>query len=67
MHVLSYLEYLITQKVTANMLANHVSACRAKFIMNGLQFHLWYHPNVCYLLSSVKINRPITVAKKAYH
>ena len=64
MHVLSYLEYLITQKVTANMLANHVSACRAKFIMNGLQFELWDHPNVRYLLRSVRINRPIMVTKK---
>ena len=64
MHVLSYLEYLITQKVSANMLANHVSACRAKFVMNGLQFDLWDHPNVRYLLRSVKINRPITVTKK---
>ena len=64
MHVLSYIEYLITQKVTANMLANHVSACRAKFIMNDLQFDLWDHPNVRYLLRSVKINRPISVARK---
>ena len=64
MHVLSYLEYLITQKVSANMLANHVSACRAKFIMNVLQFVLWEHPNMRYLLRSVKINRPISVTKK---
>ena len=64
MHVLSYLEYLIIHGVSVHMLANHISACKAKFTMYGLQFHLWDHPNVRYLLKSVKINRPIVVRKK---
>ena len=64
MHVLSYLEYLATHGVSAHMLANHISACKAKFTMYGLQFYLWNHPNVHYLLKSVKINRPIVVTKK---
>ena len=46
------------------MLANHISACKAKFTMYGLQFHLWDHPNVKYFLKSVKINRSIVVNKK---
>ena len=29
MHILSYIEYLITHNVSVNMLSNHVSACRA--------------------------------------
>ena len=45
-HILSYLEYLITQGVSVNMLANNISACRAKFVMHGLHFPLWDHPNV---------------------
>ena len=64
MHILSYIEYLITHNVSVNMLSNHVSACRAKFIMNDLQYELWDYPNVCYLLKSARINRPIYVAKK---
>ena len=56
-HILSYLEYFITQGVSVNMLANNISACRAKFAMNGLHFALWDHPNVRYILKSVKINR----------
>ena len=64
MHVLSYLEYLVIHGVSVHMLANHISTCKAKFTMYGLQFHLWDHPNVRYLLKSVKINRPIVVTKK---
>ena len=63
-HILSYLEYLITQGVSVNMLANNISACRAKFVMNGLHFALWDHPNVRYMLKSVKINRPIVITRK---
>ena len=36
MHVLSYLEYLVTHGVSEHMLANHISACKAKFTMYGL-------------------------------
>ena len=64
MHVLSYLEYLVIHGVSLHMLANHISACKAKFTMYGLQFHLWDHPNMRYLLKSVKTNRPIVVTKK---
>ena len=64
MHIFSYVEYLIRQSISAHMLANHISVCKAKFTMYGLQFQLWDHPNVKYLLKSVKINRSIVVAKK---
>ena len=65
-HILSYLEYLITQGVSVNILANNISACRAKFVMNGPQFALWDHPNVRYMLKSVKINRPIVISRKNF-
>ena len=64
MHVLSYIEYLVMYGVSAHILANRISACKAKFTIYGLQFHFWDHPNVRYLLKSVKINRSIVVAKK---
>ena len=43
------------------MLPNHVSACSAKFTMNGLQFALWAHPNVHYLVKSIRINKPAVI------
>ena len=60
---LSYLDYLATHVVSVNMLVNHVSACREKFILNGLQFALRDQPNVHYLLKSIRINRPTAGAK----
>ena len=62
-HVLSYLEYLATHGVYVRMLANHIFACKAKLTVYGLQFHLWDHPNVRYLLKYVIIKKPIVVTK----
>ena len=49
MHVLSYLEYLATNGVSAHQLANHISASKARFMMFGSQLALWDHRNVHYL------------------
>ena len=56
MHVLSYLEYLATNGVSAHKLANHISACKVKFTMFGLQFPLWDHPYGISLLLPRKIS-----------
>ena len=63
-HILSYLEYLVQNGVSANMLANHVSAAKANFTMYGLDYSLWEHPNIRYFLKSIKINRPIKITRK---
>ena len=63
-HIISYLEYLAQNGLSANMLANHVSAGKANFTMHGLDYSIWEHPNVRYFIKSIKINRPIKVTKK---
>ena len=57
-------QYLARNGVSANMLANHVSAAKANFTMYGLDYLLWEHPNMQYFLKSIKINRPIKITRK---
>ena len=54
--IMAYLEYLVQNSVSGNILANNVSAIKAHFVMAGLSFQIWYHPRVKYF---VKINRPL--------
>ena len=56
---LSYLEYLATNNVSVNMIANHVSAVGANFVILGLSYHIWDHPSIRYFQKSLKINRPL--------
>ena len=56
--VIAYLEFLVKNKVSVNMIANHVSALKAQFIMYGLPFHILQHPKIRYFQKSLKINRP---------
>ena len=57
--IMAYLEFLVQNRVSANMLANNVSAVKAHFVMVGLKFQIWAHPRVKYFVKSVKINRPL--------
>ena len=56
---LFYLEYLVRNDVSVNMIANHVSVVRANFVILGLDFLIWDHPNIKYFQKSIKINRPL--------
>ena len=58
--LMAYLEYLVKNSVSVNMIANHVSALKAQFIMYGLPFQLLEHPEIRYFIKSLKINRPLT-------
>ena len=58
--VIAYLEFLVENKVSVNMIANHVSALQAQFIIYGLPFHILEHPKIKYFQKSLKINRPPT-------
>ena len=57
--VLAYLEFLARNNVSPNMVANHVSALKSKFIMYDLNYHLLEHPKIRYFVRSMKINRPL--------
>ena len=57
--IMAYLEFLVENNVSANMLANNISALKANFVKWGLKFKIWDHPRIKYFLKSVKINRPL--------
>ena len=46
MFILVYLEFLVTNGVSTNMVANHVSAVKPQFIMNDLN---------CSMLDNLKV------------
>ena len=56
---MAYMEFLVENNVSANMLANNVSALKANIVKCGLEFKLWYHPHIKYFLKALKINRPL--------
>ena len=62
--ILAYLEYLVRNNVSVNIVANHVSAIKPKFIMYDLDYAILDHPKVRYFIRSLKINRPLTVVKR---
>ena len=64
MNALLFLEYLARNSVSANMMSNYVSVIRARFVVLGLDFTIWEHPNIKYFLKAVKINRPLRIKKK---
>ena len=43
-NILAYLEFLVKNNVSVNMVANHVSAIKAKFIMFDLDYAILDHP-----------------------
>ena len=63
-HILAYMEFLAKNNVSVPMLANHISALKAKFTLYDLNFQLLDHPKVKYFLRSMKLNRPLVVSPK---
>ena len=59
--VLSFLECLVGNSCSYCMVANHVSAIKANFVLYDLPFHVFDHPKVKYFLKALKINRPLNV------
>ena len=62
--IMAYLEFLVENNVSANMLANNISALKANFVKWGLKFKIWDHPRIKYFLKSVKINRPLCPTRR---
>ena len=55
MNCMEYLEFLVKKQVSVSMIANHVSAVKAQFIIYGLPFHILEHPEIKYFIKSLKI------------
>ena len=62
--VIAYLEYLVENGVSYNMVANNISALKANFIIYDLKFHLLDHPRIRLFTKSLKINRPLALVKR---
>ena len=59
--VLSFLECLARNSCSACMVAKHVSAIRASFVMYDLPYYVSDHPKVKYFPKALRINRPVVV------
>ena len=62
--VLSFLVCLVSNSCSCCMVANHVSALKAHFILYDLPFEVLDHPKVKYFVKSMRINRPLAIT---YH
>ena len=62
--VMAFLEFLVYNKVSTHMIANHVSALRAMAIVYDIPFTALDHPKVKYFLKSLKINRLLSVTRR---
>ena len=62
--MIAYLESLAENNVSVNMVANHISALKASFILHGLDHILLDHPKVRYFTKSMRINRPLSLTKR---
>ena len=59
--ILAFLECLVCNKVSPAVLANYVSAIKAKCILYNLSYHVCENVKIKYFLKSVKITRPLSV------
>ena len=62
--ILAYLEFLVKNGVSTNMVANHVSATKAQFIMYDLNYDVFDHPKVKYYIRALRIIRPQVMVKR---
>ena len=57
--ILAYLEFLAKHSVSADMVANYVSALKAMFTLYGLKYSLPDDPKVKYFIRSMRLMRPL--------
>ena len=59
--VLAFIECLVCNKASPVVVANYVSAIKAKCILYYLSYHVCDNVKIKYFLKSVKINRPLII------
>ena len=62
--ILAYLEFLAKNSVSADMVANHVSALKAMFTLYGLKHTLLDDQKVKYFVRSMRLTRPLHTVKR---
>ena len=63
-HVMAYLQYLVENGVSVNMVANNISALKASFIIYQLNHSVFENPQIAYFIKALKINRPLKVVQR---
>ena len=59
--VLSFLELLAWQQVSAHMIANHVAAIKYKIHNGCCMYWILDDPRIKYFIKSLKVNRPLSI------
>ena len=59
-----FMQFLSENEVSVNMIANHLSAVKAKFIENGLDCAVFQDQIIKLYMKSLKINRPLNPIKR---
>ena len=62
--VMAYLDDLVENGISTNMLANNLSVLKAHFIILGSNYQLIEHPRVRYFVKSVKMNQPLCPVRR---
>ena len=63
-HIMAYLQYLVENNVSVNMMVNNVSALKASFIIYHLDHIMFQNPQIAYFKKALKINRPLKVVQR---
>ena len=63
-HIMAYLQYLVENGVSVNMIANNVSALKSRFIIYQLNHSVFENPQITYFIKALKINRPLKVVQR---
>ena len=58
--ILAFLECLVQNTYSSDMVENYVSTIKASFVLYELHFVVFKHPKIKYFIKSLKTNKPLT-------
>ena len=61
---MAYLQYLVENGVSVNMISNDLSALKASFIIYQLDHTVFDNAQTAYFIKALKINRPLKVVQR---
>ena len=64
---MAYLQFLIENNVSVHMVANHISALKANFVMYGLDYTVLNNPRVSYFFELNKDKQAFGYSSKKYY
>ena len=63
-HIMAYLQYLVDNGVSVNMISNNLSALKASFIIDHLDHSVFQSQQISYFVKALKINRSLTIVQR---